>query len=102
MNILTIREDIEQVAQEPHRTSQPGRLLKPGADPAPVEVVNADNALAFAGADFGDPAYLLRHTGFFDLGPDTYLDLGLSAAVGPNDPEGETETSSCPASISFR
>jgi hypothetical protein len=55
-----------------------------------LEVVNADNPTAFAGSEFDDPAWLLRHTGFFDLGPDAYLELGLNGMIGPN---GETETS---------
>jgi hypothetical protein len=57
-----------------------------------VEVVNADNDQAFAGAHWSDPSFLVRHTGFFDLGPDAYVDVGLNAARGPNDETGTTDT----------
>jgi hypothetical protein len=57
-----------------------------------LEVVNADNAHAFAGSHFRDPTYLLRHTGFFDLGPDAYLELGLNGVRGPHDEEGDLNT----------
>lgn len=57
-----------------------------------LEITNADNAAAFAGADWDDPAILVRHTGFFDLGPDSYLDLGFSWAFGPNDASGDHRT----------
>jgi len=55
-----------------------------------LEVVNADNPIAFAGSDFDDPAFLLRWAPFFDLGPATYFELGLTGMVGPN---GETDSS---------
>jgi hypothetical protein len=57
-----------------------------------LEVVNADNDAAFAGSEFRDPSYLLRHTGFFDLGPDTYLEIGLNGVTGPNDEDGDLDT----------
>ena len=57
-----------------------------------LEITNADNSSAFAGADWDDPAFLLRHTGFFDLGSDSYLDLGLNWAFGPNDASGDHTT----------
>lgn len=57
-----------------------------------LEVVNADNASAFAGHSFQDPAVLLRHTGFFDLGPNTYFEIGLTGMQGPNDETGDTKT----------
>ena len=57
-----------------------------------LEVVNANNPVAFAGTDWNDPSFLLRHTGFFDLGPDTYLDLGLNYTWGPNSETGDTDT----------
>jgi hypothetical protein len=57
-----------------------------------LEIVNADNDAAFAGSEFSDPTYLLRHTGFFDLGPDTYLEFGLNGVTGPNDEEGHLDT----------
>ena len=57
-----------------------------------LEITNADNPVAFAGADWNDPAFLLRHTGFFDLGPDAYFDLGLNWTRGPNSETGSTKT----------
>jgi TolA-binding protein len=57
-----------------------------------LEITNADNESAFAGGSFSDPAVLLRHTGFFDLGPDTYFELGLTGMVGPNTDDGSTDT----------
>jgi hypothetical protein len=57
-----------------------------------VEVVNADNHSAFAGSHFSDPTVLLRHTGFFDLGEDAYFEIGLNGVAGPNDEEGELDT----------
>jgi hypothetical protein len=57
-----------------------------------VEVTNADNAQAFAGAHWKDPAFLLRHTGFFELGPSTYFELGLNAVRGANDETGRNHT----------
>jgi hypothetical protein len=55
-----------------------------------LEIVNADNPLAFAGSEFDDPAFLLRHTGFYDLGPSSYFELGLNGMIGPN---GQTRNS---------
>lgn len=57
-----------------------------------LQVTNADNPVAFAGSEWRDPAFLLRHTGFFDLGPDSYFDLGLNAAWGANDASGDNHT----------
>jgi hypothetical protein len=57
-----------------------------------VEVTNADNSQAFAGNHWRDPAFLLRHTGFFDLGPSSYFELGLNAIRGANDESGDTHT----------
>jgi hypothetical protein len=57
-----------------------------------LEVVNADNPHAFAGSHWSDPSYLLRHTGFFEFGPDTYLEIGLNGTWGPNDGHGDTDT----------
>ena len=57
-----------------------------------LQITNADNAVAFAGSDWNDPAFLLRHTGFFDLGPDSYFDLGLNWTRGPNTATGSEKT----------
>jgi hypothetical protein len=66
-----------------------------------IEITNGDNPMAFAGADWDDPAFLVRHTGFFDLGPDAYLDLGLNWAFGPNDASGERTTDVYGADLAF-
>ncbi len=63
-----------------------------GSNGLTVEVTNADNSLAFAGAHFSDPSFLLRHTGFFDLGPWSYLELGFNGMTGPNNEEGDRDT----------
>lgn len=57
-----------------------------------VEITNADNSLAYAGAQFNDPAILLRHTGFFDLGKWSYLELGFNGLTGPNNERGDRNT----------
>jgi len=57
-----------------------------------LQITNADNAVAFAGSDWNDPAFLLRHTGFFELGPDAYFDLGLNWTRGPNTATGDEKT----------
>lgn len=57
-----------------------------------VEITNADNENALAGSHFRDPAFLLRHTGFFDLGPDAYFELGLTGMTGANDESGDHKT----------
>jgi hypothetical protein len=48
--------------------------------------------VAFAGSDWNDPAFLLRHTGFFELGADAYFDLGLNWTRGPNTETGNEKT----------
>ncbi|MGB5159873.1 MAG: hypothetical protein WBP10_07630 [Thermoanaerobaculia bacterium] len=57
-----------------------------------LQITNADNSVAFAGSDWNDPAFLLRHTGFFELGPDSYFDLGLNWTRGPNTETGDEKT----------
>lgn len=66
-----------------------------------LEVTNADNASAFAGAEFEDPALLLRYTSFFDVSPDTYFELGLTGMLGPNDETGDTKTSLGSVDLNF-
>jgi len=66
-----------------------------------VEIVNADNSNAFAGSHFRDPTVLLRHTGFFDLNEDMYFELGLNAVRGPNDEEGNLQTTVSSADFNF-
>lgn len=57
-----------------------------------LQITNPDNPAAFAGSDWNDPAFLLRHTGFFELGPDAYFDLGLNWTRGPNTATGDEKT----------
>ena len=57
-----------------------------------LQVTNADNPIAFAGSAWRDPAFLLRYTAFFDLGPDNYFDFGLNAVQGANDESGDNKT----------
>jgi hypothetical protein len=66
-----------------------------------VEIVNADNGNAFAGSHFRDPTVLLRHSGFFDLGENTYFELGLNGVRGPNDEEGDLKTTVASADFNF-
>ncbi len=66
-----------------------------------LEVTNADNPTAFAGSDFDRPSVLLRHTGFFDLGPDAYLELGVTGMVGPNDASGDHHTALASVDFNF-
>jgi hypothetical protein len=66
-----------------------------------LEVVNAENGVAFAGHHFQDPTFLLRHTGFFDLGPDTYFELGLNAVTGPNTEDGDLDTTVAGVDFNF-
>jgi hypothetical protein len=66
-----------------------------------VEIVNADNGHAFAGSHFDDPTFLVRHTGFFDINEDTYFELGLNAVTGPNDEEGDLNTTVSSADFNF-
>jgi hypothetical protein len=58
-----------------------------------LEITNAQNPYAFAGAEWRDPVLLLRHTGFFEFGPDAYFDLGLNWVYGPNDGSGDQNSS---------
>jgi hypothetical protein len=57
-----------------------------------IEIVNADNASAFSGSEFEDPSVLVRHNGFFDLGPDTYFEVGFNWVTGTNDETAKTDT----------
>jgi hypothetical protein len=57
-----------------------------------LEITNGDNGTAFAGAHFGDPAFLLRHTGFFDLGQQSYFELGFNGVAAPNNEDGDRDT----------
>ena len=66
-----------------------------------IEITNPDNEVAFAGAEFSDPAFLLRYTGFYDLGPDAYLEVGLNGTLGPNDAESNGKTTIASIDINY-
>jgi hypothetical protein len=66
-----------------------------------LEVVNADNPLAFAGSEFDDPTFLLRHTGFYDLGPSSYFELGLNGMIGPNGQTQDSDTTLLGVDINY-
>ena len=66
-----------------------------------VEITNPDNEVAFAGADFSDPAYLLRYTGFYDFGHDSYLEIGLNGTDGPNDEQSDGRTTIASIDINY-
>lgn len=66
-----------------------------------IEITNPDNEVAFAGAAFSDPAFLLRHTGFYDLGPDAFLEVGLNGTIGPNDEESDGTTTIASLDINY-
>ncbi len=58
-----------------------------------VEVINGDNQRAFSGVGFRKPVGLFHLKNYYDLNRSTYLELGLSGAVGENDPELDNRTS---------
>jgi hypothetical protein len=66
-----------------------------------IEITNPDNEVAFAGADFSDPAFLLRYTGFYDLNPDSYLEIGLNGTTGPNDEASNGRTTIASIDINY-
>jgi hypothetical protein len=52
-----------------------------------IQITNADNDIVFAGGEFQDPSYLLRPSAFVDLGPGSYIEVGVTGMTGPNDEE---------------
>ncbi|MDQ7008026.1 MAG: hypothetical protein Q9Q40_12410 [Acidobacteriota bacterium] len=56
------------------------------ANEVSLEVFNADNESAFAGAEWERPAWLLRLKNYWDLGADTYLEVGLNHLAGRSSP----------------
>ncbi len=52
-----------------------------------VEVSNGDNEVAFAGADWHNPALLARLKNYFDLNENSYLEIGLTGLNGEEDRE---------------
>ncbi len=54
-----------------------------------VEVFNGDNERAFSGAGFEKPVGLFHLKNYYDLSTATYVEFGLSGALGENDPEGD-------------
>ena len=57
------------------------------ANEVSLEVFNADNELAFAGPEWKHPAWLLRLKNYWDLGTDTYLEVGLDHLAGRASPD---------------
>jgi hypothetical protein len=53
-----------------------------------LEVVDGDNELLFSGKHFSRPSTLLHLKNYFDLSPDTYLELGLTGMLGYNNKRG--------------
>lgn len=53
------------------------------------QVTNDENDVAFSGRGFDDPVFLLHETNYWDLSDASYLEVGLSAATGKNDPLGQ-------------
>lgn len=58
-----------------------------------VEVVNADNEVAFSGEGFEKPVGLVHLKNYYDISNATYFEAGLSGAVGENDPDSGRKTS---------
>ncbi|HEX9699063.1 MAG TPA: hypothetical protein VGD06_06335 [Acidobacteriota bacterium] len=54
-----------------------------------VQVTNDNNDVAFSGRGFDQPVFLIHETNYFDISPATYVEIGLSAATGTADFEGE-------------
>lgn len=54
-----------------------------------VEVSNGDNAAAFAGSEWEHPSFVARLKNYWDLSDDSYLEIGLDAAFGAADPDGD-------------
>jgi hypothetical protein len=57
-----------------------------------IEITNGDNSMVFAGPHFSEPAFLIRHTGFFDLGDWSYFEVGITGLTGANNEEGTRDT----------
>jgi len=53
-----------------------------------VEVMNADNPVAFAGGDWQHPSILARLKNYWDLTPNSYFELGLDGLHGNADRHG--------------
>jgi len=54
-----------------------------------VEVSNGDNETAFAGSDWERPSLVARLKSYWDLSEDAYFELGLDAAHGAADSDGD-------------
>ena len=66
--------------------------LMPGlwahANTLTLQITNGQNDHLFAGALFSFPAVLGHLKNYYDLNPDTYLEIGLTAMVGQNNQHG--------------
>jgi hypothetical protein len=56
-----------------------------------VSVTNGSNDVAFAGDDWRKPAFLARLKNYWDLNPDSYVEIGLNALLGKADPNGHLD-----------
>lgn len=55
-------------------------------------VTNDQNDVSFSGRGFDDPVFMIHETNYFDIDPASYVEVGVSAATGVNDPAGEFRT----------
>lgn len=56
-----------------------------------IQVTNSMNHKAFSGDYFSIPSGLLRVRSYWDIDRDTYIDLGLTGMLGPNNARGMTD-----------
>ena len=59
-----------------------------------VEITNGENENLFAGESFSMPAILGHFKNYYDLNPNTYLEIGLTGMVGPNNFKGYSNNDS--------
>ena len=57
-----------------------------------VQVTNDNNDVAFSGRGFDQPVVLVHSTNYVDLSEASYLEIGLSAATGTSDFDGDFRT----------
>ncbi len=55
------------------------------------EVTDGDNDVAFAGGDWRHPSFLARLKSFWDIGEDSYLEVGLDGMMGKADRDGDLD-----------
>jgi hypothetical protein len=64
-----------------------------------LQITNGQNASLFTGDYFSVPCGLLHLRNYWDLNRDTYLELGLSALVGTNNPWGKRVEEQVPVQL---